>query len=501
MKRISKFILLTLSLLLLTGVLSLSVSASTGKLNAPKVRSVRNVKQGLVVKWKRIPSADGYILYRQRSTSNGWKRLAVIDNSNIDSYVDRSVKHSVTYTYSVKSFRGKIKSNGSSVKKSKTFVAAPEIKKTENIRAGVLIHWKRYENTSGASIFRKTTESEKWHRIGTISGNKNIFVDKTAKSGVSYIYSVRQSVGKVRSVREGSVVRKTFVGSPETLTLKCSFDGVELEWSQVQGCRMYSVFRKLQGENDWKRIAQRKAAVQTYIDKRVPVGKTAFYKVQAYINSDAVGAFSFSERIKRVDSKKKMVALTFDDGPYSPVTNQILDVLEKYDAKATFFVVGSRVSTYSDCVVRAEKLGCEIGNHTYNHTTLTTVSDSRIISEIKDTNRVIKRYTGKEAKVIRAPGGSVNDRVRNTVEYPIISWSVDTLDWQHRNTAKVIASVKSSVTDGSIVLMHDLYPSTGNAVQVVVPWLINQGYQLVTVSEMMRYKGIKMVKGNVYAHA
>ena len=104
-----------------------------------------------------------------------------------------------------------------------------------------------------------------------------------------------------------------------------------------------------------------------------------------------------------------------------------------------------------------------------------------ITSEIEDTNRAIKRVIGKGSSIVRAPGGSVNGRVRNVVGYPLIGWSVDTLDWQHRNTARVIASVKSSVKDGSIVLMHDLYSSTGNAVQVIVPWLVNQGYQLVTV--------------------
>ena len=501
MKRISKYILLPLSLLLLTGLLTFSVSSANVRLKAPKITAVRNVKQGLVISWRTVESADGYIIYRQKSGSSGWKRLADIDNANINSYVDKSVKHSVTYTYSLKAVKGKVKSDGSAVKKSKTFVAAPKIKSVENIRAGVKLQWNKYKNTTESKIYRKITESEKWRCIGTVSGNGNIFVDRSAESGVRYIYQVRQSVGNIMSVRDGSVAMKTFVAAPEKLTLKCTSEGVVLNWSQVQGCSNYSVFRMIQGESEWKRIARRKAGTLTYTDKKAPVGKTVHYKVRAYINSGSIGAFSLSEKIKRVDPKKKMVALTFDDGPYRPVTNQILDVLEKYGARATFFVVGSRVSTYSDCVARAAALGCEIGNHTYNHTTLTSASESRITSEIADTNSVIRRYTGKGATIVRAPGGAVNSRVRQIVNYPLVNWSVDTLDWQHRNTAKVIASVKSSVSDGSIVLMHDLYPTTGNAVQVIVPWLINQGYQLVTVSEMMRYKGIKLSSGNVYSHA
>lgn len=134
MKRISKYILLPLSLLFLAGVLTLSVSAANVKPKAPKITAVRNVKLGLVISWKTVEPADGYIIYRQKSGSSGWKRLADIDNTNINSYVDRSVKHSVTYTYSLKAVYGKVKSDGSAVKKSKTFVAAPEIKSVENIR-------------------------------------------------------------------------------------------------------------------------------------------------------------------------------------------------------------------------------------------------------------------------------------------------------------------------------------------------------------------------------
>lgn len=498
MKKSSKFFLFMLLISAIAVGLVFSVAAEGIKPDAPKITAVSNVKQGLMIKWKTVSQSDGYIIYRQRSGSTAWKRLADIRGAGTNSYIDSSVKHSVTYTYSIKAISKNIKSDGSAVKRSNTFVAAPKIKSVENVRAGVSLCWARYNNTTEARIYRKTPGSDKWHRIGTVSGNKNSFVDKKAQSGVKYIYQIRQSVGNVMSVREGSIVGKTFIGSPKSISLKCTKKGVSISWSAVAGGENYSVFRKIQGENEWKRIAKRKAGSLTYTDKNAPAGRFVRYKVRAYTNSGAVGAFSATKKIRTVDPKQKMVALTFDDGPYRPVTNQILDVLEKYGAKATFFVVGSRVSTYSDCVRRAANLGCEIGNHTYNHATLTAASASVITSEIEDTNRAIKRVIGKGASIVRAPGGSVNGRVRNVVGYPLIGWSVDTLDWQHRNTARVIASVKSSVKDGSIVLMHDLYSSTGNAVQVIVPWLVNQGYQLVTVSEMMQYKGIKLTAGNVY---
>lgn len=499
MKKASKLILLP-ALLVLLAFSFCFASAAVQKPAAPKITSVQNAKQGLIIKWKKVEAAEKYIIYRQKSGSNGWKRLADIENASVNSYIDRTVKHSVTYTYSLKAVSNGVKSEGSAVKKSKTYVAAPKLKAAENVRAGVKLGWTKYSGTTQVRIYRKTADSSEWKRIATLSGDKTGFVDKSVESGLRYIYQVRLAVGKTLSVQEGSVVRKTFIGAPESLTLKSTSSGVALSWSAVQGCSNYSVFRKQQGEKEWTRIARRKAGTLTYTDKKAPAGRVVQYKVRAYLNSKAIGAFSPSEKIKRIDPKQKMVALTFDDGPYRPVTNQILDTLEKYGAKATFFVVGSRVSTYSDCIKRAASLGCEIGNHTYNHTTLTSASNSKIVSEINDTNRAIKNCIGKGASIVRAPGGSVSGRVLSVVDYPFVGWSVDTLDWQHRNTAKVIANVKSSVRDGSIVLMHDLYSTTGNAVQVIVPWLVSQGYQLVTVSEMMKYKGIEFSPGSVYSH-
>jgi len=196
-----------------------------------------------------------------------------------------------------------------------------------------------------------------------------------------------------------------------------------------------------------------------------------------------------------------MVALTYDDGPYTPVTNQILDVLEEYNGRATFFVVGSRVPTYKDCIKREASLGCEIGNHTYNHTILTSVNASTIKSEIADTNAAVKNITGQAPKIVRTPGGAVNSTVKANVKYPMFNWSVDTLDWKYRNSSSVVSSIKNNVRDGSIVLMHDLYGSTGTATEQIVPWLVKNGYQLVTVSELMAVKGIDVQKGQLYTRA
>ena len=177
------------------------------------------------------------------------------------------------------------------------------------------------------------------------------------------------------------------------------------------------------------------------------------------------------------DPGKPMVALTFDDGP-SKKTERILDVLEQYGAHATFFVVGIQLEKFPEIVKRASDLGCEIGNHTYNHKNLTKISPDEMREQINGVNRLVLEATGKEPALVRPPGGGTSSRVKAAVDFPLILWK-----------------------DGSIVLMHDLYDPTAAAVETIVPELIEQGYQLVTVSEMFAAKGIALEPGKYYRKA
>ncbi len=198
---------------------------------------------------------------------------------------------------------------------------------------------------------------------------------------------------------------------------------------------------------------------------------------------------------------EKLVAITFDDGPYSPVTERILDTLEKYGAKATFFVVGDRVATYKSTLKRASDLGCEIGSHTWSHKILTKISEDEIRSEISQADTAITNVTGKRVKIMRPPGGAVNDAVRKNVHYPMIMWNVDSLDWKNRNAQMNYDNVVNDVSDGSIILMHDLYSATADAVEKIIPDLMKKGYKFVTVSELMTAKGIVMENGKKYSCA
>ncbi len=201
-----------------------------------------------------------------------------------------------------------------------------------------------------------------------------------------------------------------------------------------------------------------------------------------------------------IDPNKPMVALTYDDGPGGKSETKILKTLEKYDAVATFFYLGNRVANFKDNAVKASEIGCEIGNHSWSHPQLSTLSKKQIKKQISKTNKAIEEYTGIEPKLYRPPYGDYSDKVLEAVDMPAILWSVDTLDWKTRDPKKIFKVVKKTKKlDGKIILMHSIYDETAKATSKMVPWLQKQGYQLVTVSELIQYRtGEGPKDGEVY---
>jgi len=185
-----------------------------------------------------------------------------------------------------------------------------------------------------------------------------------------------------------------------------------------------------------------------------------------------------------VDPTKKMVALTFDDGPNPATTPKVLETLEKYNAKATFFMLGQQVKANPDLTKDVQSRGHEIGNHSWSHPVLPSLPDARIKEEVLNTNAVIKETLGDEPTVFRPPYGAVNDKVRAHLTHPVIMWDVDTLDWKHRSPAQLLDFVKKYTHDRSIILMHDIHQSTADGLDQVMQFLQNEGYQFVTVSEL-----------------
>lgn len=190
-----------------------------------------------------------------------------------------------------------------------------------------------------------------------------------------------------------------------------------------------------------------------------------------------------------VNENGPMIALTFDDGPYPKVTGHILDVLEKNGVCATFFVLGSRIEGHEDMLTRMDELGCEIGNHSFSHADLTRLSKADCQRELSDTDAEIRRVTGHEASVVRPPYGYYNKTVMSAAERPLILWTVDTNDWRGKAPGEIADYVIQQAKEGSVILMHDQQTQTADAMEMIIPTLIDEGFRFVTVSELIRLTG------------
>lgn len=196
----------------------------------------------------------------------------------------------------------------------------------------------------------------------------------------------------------------------------------------------------------------------------------------------------------------KLIALTFDDGPnYN--TNRVLSILEKYNVKATFFVLGSCIVGHEDIIKRMNDLDMEIGNHMYSHKLVSKLTNLEIENEIYMVDELIYNIIGNKPKYIRPSYGSYNKRLKNVIDRPIIMWSNDTLDWKYHNSRRIASRLIKSVRDGDIILMHDIYRSTANSLEIIIPYLLKNNYKFVTVSELFYKKGIVFSNGNIYYKA
>jgi polysaccharide deacetylase family sporulation protein PdaB len=198
--------------------------------------------------------------------------------------------------------------------------------------------------------------------------------------------------------------------------------------------------------------------------------------------------------IWEVPTKKKVIALTFDDGPSSTYTPQILDVLKQYQAKATFFVVGSRVKDQPDLVKREILEGHELANHTYNHSNFRGLTEEEIRKELRKTKQIIVELTKFSPKLFRPPGGYYNETIINVANqegYTVVMWSwhQETLDWKQPGVRNIVKKVLSNARNGDIVLFHDYggdRRQTIEALKQILPELKKRGYKFVTVSELLK---------------
>lgn len=194
----------------------------------------------------------------------------------------------------------------------------------------------------------------------------------------------------------------------------------------------------------------------------------------------------------------KLIALTFDDGP-SGYTKNLLDGLAKRNAKVTFFLVGNRINTYSATARRIFDEGHQIAQHTYDHPTLTTQTDSQVTWQVQRTDQLIDNCLGTDLDyMLRPPYGDCNSRVLSLIGCPAVMWSLDSLDWQLLNAEKVRDRIVSQAFDGAVVLVHDIHSTSIPGALMAIDVLQKQGYEFVTVSELYRRRGVEMQDGYRY---
>lgn len=181
---------------------------------------------------------------------------------------------------------------------------------------------------------------------------------------------------------------------------------------------------------------------------------------------------------------KKYIALTFDDGPSKKVTPRVLEILRDHNAKATFYMLGQSVQAAPDMAKAVAKDGHEIGNHSYKHDNLSKMTAAQALADITKTNKIIQKAAGHEPLTIRPPYGARNHGLEKQVSQPTVLWSIDTLDWKTLNPVATLGQVKQHAYPGAIVLMHDIHPTTADALDSVLTYLEKQGYEFVTISQL-----------------
>jgi peptidoglycan-N-acetylglucosamine deacetylase len=190
-----------------------------------------------------------------------------------------------------------------------------------------------------------------------------------------------------------------------------------------------------------------------------------------------------------VNTSAPYVALTFDDGPHVTNTPRLLDLLAKRNIKATFFVVGTCAAEYPAILKRIADEGHELANHSWSHPNLSKMSDEAVRSQLQKTENIVFKTTGVRMKLMRPPYGAITQRQREWINkdfgYRVIMWSVDPLDWKNRNAATVSNRIISGTTNGSIILAHDIHPTSVDAMPRTIDELLGKGYQFVTVSELL----------------
>lgn len=215
-----------------------------------------------------------------------------------------------------------------------------------------------------------------------------------------------------------------------------------------------------------------------------------FTKISSSVNTaavqeDAGDGISGSRTVDQEDNLQKKVALTFDDGPHSVYTKMLLDGLAERNVQVSFFVIGKNIPGNEDLIARMQKEGHLIGNHTYDHVKICGLSGEEACEQVEKTSALVRDITGEDTEFVRPPFGEWNKSMECSFTMIPVMWDVDPLDWTTKNKALIEQRVLEDVDSGDIILLHDYYESSVEAALELVDKLLEQGYEFVTVDELI----------------
>lgn len=377
------------------------------------------------------------------------------------------------------------------------------------------LSWKRVGSSDGYFVYQK--KGDKFKKIKTVKDPQKLGCTvKNLDDSTAYTFVVKAfKQNKKKLVESEKFTEVSAFTNPKQQVAEIEAvqpNSLKISWQANSKCGGYEIqYAKSKDFSDKQSINVKDVNSESTDVMELAVGDEYNVRVRSYVyfNEQKInGKWSKIKKAKvldaagiaKVDATKPMIAVTFDDGPgYNGASDRILDVIEKYHIKATFFMIGSNASNLTKNVKRKVALGCQIGNHTYNHEHYgKNVTPNDIIKGAD----AIEKACGVRPTAFRSPGGITTELIRKTCKQektPLYYWSLDTQDWKSRNADKVYNAVIKNVSDGDIILMHEIYGSTADAFERMVPVLLKKGYQFVTCDELVAAKsGKKPEPGTQY---
>lgn len=407
-------------------------------------------------------------------------------------------------------------SKTSSVEKDK-LAPVSGLEVTGTTQNSISFKWNKVENAEGYNLYLKPPEAIKFKFIKEIDGgDTNKFTLKDLDAGENYSLYITPYNSKGET-QNNYIVESTFTlpTKPSITALKNDADGnVKIAWTPDEKADGFRIDYKDSDEENFttgnsKNLPGGLDSNVTFTE--LEKNKEFDFRVCAYIVNNGMKYESQSEVYsistdpagntpdEIVDPSRPMIALTFDDGPGGKVSDRILDILDEYNAKATFFMIGTNVSMFSDNVKRKVSLGMELGNHTMTHR---NYGDDVTMEDITDASDLIKRTVGRKPDCFRSPDGITTDNILSMCKkqkLPLYYWTLDSEDTKSKDADRIYDKVVNSVKDGDIILMHEVYDCTADALAKILPELKEKGFQFVTCRQLVISKtGELPVPGTQY---